>query len=100
MSESKQTESETSMSSNILWPWPSRAELPAADVRGPPKPLNVPDAHDPEVGDIYEYSGRHWRVCKLAGVCANFMTIEPGAYMADVPIGYVQRYMRRIWPED
>lgn len=69
-------------------------------VREAPKPLDVPDAHAPEVGDIYEYSGRHWRVYKLAGVCADFVTIEPGSrYMAEVPIGYVQRYMRRIWPE-
>ncbi len=74
--------------------------VPLSTVREAPKPLDVPDAHVPEVGDIYEYSGRHWRVHKLADVRADFMSIEPGSYMAGIPVGYVQKYMRRIWPED
>jgi hypothetical protein len=103
MSESKQTESETSMSSNNHWSWPSRAELPAADVQGPPKPLNVPDTHVPELRDIYEYNGHHWKVYRRVGTFVDVARMDSGpnpCALSDVPIGYVQRYMRRIWPED
>lgn len=65
-----------------------------------PQPLDVPDTHVPALGDIYEYAGRHWRVHALADANAAFMTVVPGNYMGSVPVGYVQKYMRRIWPED
>lgn len=68
----------------------------------PPAPISeTPDTHIPNRADVYEFRGKHWFVCSVSSnECYLGEVGSPDRAPMVVPVGYVQKYMKRVWPED
>lgn len=67
-----------------------------------PAPVSeTPDTHIPKRANVYEFIGKHWFVGEVGNnECCLCEVGSPVRNPMIVPIGYVQKYMKRVWPED